>query len=309
MSTYLPHIKSIKFTKIGKNKILRKIKDVYEVKKKETLKIFYENKKGEKHLFDIQLYVKNKKLYIIITTDEDNKQCLNMYFYKNYGTEHIQFKKSYIENINKDKCGYSEKKKDKNMSGSFVLEFADELNKLLGVEVSELLDDSRINICEANLPLKIISLFKYGKTWYEKEGDFILQDDDMHKLIEDIGEYRLSTIYEQFEEIDEKHWDIMDYKNKFIDENKKKVYKLLEKINLSKNAKIKTLITKIFDRNTKLKECEQKFLWDLILEIGTRKYVKTTDDPKYKKLKRYMELNPLLYKMIKSKKDYSKKKN
>ena len=287
-------------TKIGQKKLLSIFKLSYAGKKceKDILcsYIFTKNKKKEEQIFDLNICRKKTKMYVRMTENRPNGFCLKMYFDQQRQhpkqKSYYSFKKSKIELINRGECGYANTKKSKIISGSFLLNVANHLNDLLYVDMSTLEDDSRLMICDSNVSIKIINLFKYGKTWYEREGGYKLDDKEIYKRIKIVGEMRVSELYNKLKEIDEDllKSSITDITEKKINLEKiKKVSDLLEKIKMSKNSKIKNLIPKIFERNSPFKECEQKFLWDFILGLGSRAHIKKNPE-QYKILTDYYKL-------------------
>jgi len=256
---------------------------------------FSKNNKKEKQIFNLNICKKTegKKLYLEMKiTDAKNGVCLTMSFHNKkqhskYKTI-ITFKKSKIELLNKGKCGYDKKKKTVDMSGSFVLNLANTLNDILEVDVAILEDDSRLEICESNVSLKILNLLKYGKTWYERAGGYSLNDKEIYTRAKLVGDMTVKQLYDTLLEIDNdilKH-DIFDFsviKGNTI----KKVEKILDSMGESKRTKVKTIFSKAFDRNSKLSECDQKFLWDHILQLNPRKYITKNNSGKYKIMKDY----------------------
>ena len=257
--------------------------------------VFKKNNKSEKQIFNLNLCKKkeNKKCYLEAKiTDNKNGICLTMSFHNKKRHSKYKsipvFKKSKIELLSKGKCGYNKKKKTVDMSGSFVLNLANTLNDILEVDVAVLDDDSRLELCEGNVSLKILNLLKYGKTWYERAGNYSLNDKEIYIRAKLVGEMTVKQLYDTLLEIDNdilKH-DIFDF-SKIKGNTIQKVEKILESMDESKRSKIKTVFNKAFDRNSKLKECDQKFLWDHILQLNPRKYIEKSSNGKYKILKEY----------------------
>ena len=221
--------------------------------------------------------------------------------YKDIG---ISFKNSEISQINKGMCGFDKNKKKINLTGTYILNLVDTLNKILDVKISELMDDSRIELCDSNVSLKIINLLKYGKTWYERVG-YTLNDKEIYKRNKEVGELRLSELYTTLIDIDDDVFkkEFMDFK---LDLKKiQRVETLLQKINMSKNVKIKNVIPEIFKKDTPFNECEQKFLWDSILNLQNRTYIRNTTDPKYKLIKEYYKYQRDIYTFSESTKVYT----
>lgn len=256
------------------------------------------NQKTTTNIFDLVVCekVENKKkfLNIKITDNSKNGICLTMNFHKK--KKHTKysgvygFQKSKIELLARGICGYDPKKKTINMSGSYVLNVANALNDIFQVDIAILEDDSRLNLCDTNVSIKILNLLKYGKTWYEREGNYVLDEKEIYKRAELVGNMTVKKLYDTLQEIDNDilKSDIFDFK-KLTHDNIKKVEKILEQLAENKNSKIKTIFNKAFDRNSPLKECDQYFLWSHILQLNPRKYIEKTKDEKYKFMKDYYE--------------------
>jgi len=282
--------------------LLRTIKRTYQ-KNASTcssgIRYTHEYKKGDKiqkQVFDLYMCSKKedakKFLEIKITDNTPTGICLTMRFFQN--KKHTKysgvlgFKKSKIELLSRGVCGYNKKSKTVSLSGSYVFNVANALNKVLDVDVAVLDDDSRLEICDSNVSIKILNLLKYGKTWYEREGGYVLNDKEIYKRAKSVGEMSVKKLYDTLSEIDNDFMksDLFDFK-KLSKVSIQKVEKLLEKISENKNSKIKTIFNKAFDRNSKLTECDQKFLWDHILQLNPRKYITKTKDEKYQFMKDY----------------------
>jgi len=256
---------------------------------------FTKNNKTEKQIFSLNMcnIKENGKKYLQVQITEKTKGvCLKMNFcnkkqHSKYKTM-TTFKKSKIELISKGICGYDKKKKTVNMTGSFVLNLANVLNDILEVDVAILEDDSRLEICKSNISLKILNLLKYGKTWYERAGGYSLDDKEIYKRAKLVGDMTVKQLYDTLLEIDNdmlKH-DIFDF-SKLKGDSIKKVERILDSMGESKRSKVKTIFSKAFDRNSKLKECDQKFLWEHILQLNPRKYIEKSKNGKYKIMKEY----------------------
>jgi len=295
-------------TRLGKTKFLLILREYIERNIKfKNIKYSFRHK-DEEQIFDFKLTKFNNELIIKITEETEYGVCLKMTFSKPYINydNNIAYKKSEIDNINRGNCGYKDSKKIINMSGSFSLAVADYLNIILNVSVSELRDDSRIKLCNKEKSLKILFLFKYGKTWYERAAGFKLKDKEIYDYIKNVGELRLSELYNTLLEIDNDIVKSSIDDIRYLKSDKiSMVSQLLDRINLSKNAKIKTLLIQIFQRDSPYTECEQKFLWDFILELNNRKYIRKSSDPKYKLIKQYYKLQTEMFTFSKSVKKYN----
>ena len=280
------------------NLFLIEVKKIFNAKKSScvaNIKYSFTSTKKEKQIFSLNMCKKTekKKDYLEMRiTDNKNGICLVMSFHnKKQHSKHKSipvFKKSKIELLSKGKCGYNKKKKTVDMSGSFVLNLANTLNDILEVDVAILEDDSRLELCNSNVSLKILNLLKYGKTWYERAGNYSLDDKETYKRAKIVGEMTVKQLYDILLEIDNdilKH-DIFDF-TKLKGNTIQQVEKILDSMGESKRSKIKTIFNKAFSRDSKLKECDQHFLWEHILQLNPRKYIQKSDDAKYKALKEY----------------------
>ncbi len=277
---------------------LIEVKKIYNKKSSNCVintKYSYTSTKKEKQIFSLNMcrINGNQKPYLEVRiTDDKNGICLIMSFHNKkphskYKTMPV-FKKSKIELISKGKCGYNKKKKTVNMSGSFILNLANTLNDILEVNVATLDDDSRLELCNSNVSLKILNLLKYGKTWYERAGNYSLDDKEVYKRAKLVGEMTVKQLYDVLLEIDNDmlKYDIFDM-SKLKGNSIQKVEKILDSISESKRSKVKTIFNKAFNRNSKLSECDQYFLWEHILQLNPRKYIQKSSNAKYKALKEY----------------------
>ena len=274
------------------------VKKIFNEKKSScvaNVKYSFTSTKKEKQIFSLNMCKKkeNKKCYLEVRiTDNKNGICLRMSFHnKKQHSKHKTiptFKKSKIELLSKGKCGYNKKTKTVDMSGSFVLNLANTLNDLLEVDVAILEDDSRLHLCNSNVSLKILNLLKYGKTWYERAGKYQLDDKEIYKRAELVGEMTVKQLYDALLEIDNdfRKSTILDM-SKLKEDNIKKVEKILDTMGESKRSKVKTIFAKAFDRNSILSECDQYFLWEHILQLNPRKYIRQSSNEKFKMLKEY----------------------
>lgn len=276
------------------NRFIRNIKSV--MKKKEfSLRnsySFYYNKKDKENSFNITMIRKNNTLYIKIGDAEgwnDKKTCLDMTFSK-FDEKKGSFEKSKINLINRGKCGL---KGNKLLEGSYILNLANKLNDILNVKVSILEDDSKIDIkCDdisSSMSLKMINLLKYGKTWYEREGGFKMDDKKLYLLTYFIQEIRVSDIIKYISNKSHRGLGEFEIKDKDIE----KLEKVLLKLGVQKNIKLKNLYRKAFDRKSSLNECDQYWLYEMTLMLPTRKIAKQQKDKEQKMYKKLQEFSDL----------------
>ena len=132
---------------------------------------------------------------------------------------------------------------------------ANKLNDILSVDFSRLSDDSKIETKCGAISIKMLHLIKYGKTWYEREGNFSLEDKKYYQLAKQIEEISVANLYKNLND-----QDILD-----------KMDKLLDKLGVKgRNIKIKNLVIKGFGVNSTLSLCEQKYLYENTLQLPER---------------------------------------
>lgn len=99
--------------------------------------------------------MKTGKINIYASSDKPSNTCLGMSIKKN---------KSVIRVVSKDGCGTDI------VTGTNIMEIVHEINKVFGIKKSWLDDHSHITIGGYSVRLALLSLIKYSKTWYEKNG-------------------------------------------------------------------------------------------------------------------------------------------
>ena len=285
---------------------LKICKKIYESKKvkcynpieddDDEIKFEFTSKRTKRDKFDLLIcldIVDNNKI-LLISMSSKNGHCLRMKFEglkkhsRLFGFK--SFKKSIISQISRDKCGYDNKNKSVTLNGRYILNFANRLNEIFEVDVSELEDDSKIKVCDNYISLKLLSLLKYGKTWYEREVGFKLDDKEIYKIAEKVGEMTVKKVYDVLEEIDNdmsKNKEIELKLKKLTKNNIEKVDKILKKISEGKNSKIRTIFVKAFRKDSGLNECEQQFLWDHIIKLNPREYLNKSGEERNKFMKDY----------------------
>jgi len=289
--------------KEGKKVLLDYVTNTFKGKTSTSFKnySFYIESKKMSYQFKIHCsykkpqFEKKKKLLLEIF-DKKRKYCLKFELmskkqHPNY-TNYIGFKKSYIHNINKNVCGIKKSKYLLSLSGSYILNLVDKINKIFKVEESSLSDDSRLDAISPAVHLKIIKLYEYNKTWYQKEGGFLPENHlELVQYSKDSGKLKLKDLYKYY--MDENLNEAFDKNMKYIneklvkEEDKDKVYKILKKIDLDENNNLKN-ITMAF--KSKLTNPEKLFLWKNIYALDNRINIYNSKNPEYKLIKAYLKL-------------------
>lgn len=277
--------------KEGKKILLDYVNNTFKGKNSTSFKnySFYLNDNSN-HEFKINCSYKKdiddkKKLYLNIYSNE-KKYCLK-YELKNKKKHskyslYFGFKKSFIHNINKNLCGVK-KKKYEMLSGTYILKLVEKIDKLFEVEISELDDDSRIELCGSSAThLKIIKLMEYGQTWYEKEGGYKLKNKEIYKLTEEIRKIKLNYLYNDIYENDFNR-ELLEFKLK--KEDIEKTIEILKKVKLNLNNTLKD-ISKIF-KSTIIDECEKLHIWENVYSLPKRKKLLIKDEKNFDLYKKY----------------------
>ena len=254
------------------------LRDVNSVMKK-NLQIlknysYYYLKTDEEYSYNLLFQKVKNNLHITISDGEgwnDKIVCLKLIFC-NPNKFFNTFKNSTIEKLNKGNCG---KGKRKIMTGGYILNLANKLNDILNVEYSTLEDDSKIKIknCdngEYSISLKVIELLKYGKTWYERKGGYSLDDKNIYNLTKQVQDISLSNIINYANTNIYRRISEFKLKKEDVD----KLYKILDKLNVGKNIKMKNLYLKAFSKNSNLTLCEQAHLYNMTMLLPIRKIAK-----------------------------------
>lgn len=270
------------------NEYSKMLRDINQVMKKKQINIikpysFYDIKDNIEHQFNIKFQVVDNTLEVIISDADgwnDTIQCLNMTFSKP-NDKFTMFEKSKINALNKGKCGKKISSGKKILSGKYILRLANKLNDILNVSISELNDDSKIVIDKTeypNMSLKIIELIKYGKTWYERIGDFVLDDKELYDIAKIVQEQTLSNNIDYVKNNENR--DIGEFK--LNEENLKKLDIILEKLNVGRNIKMKNLYLKAFSNDSPLSLNEQSELYYYTMLLPSRKRI-SDDEKSYSK--------------------------
>lgn len=274
------------------------IRNVKTVMKKKEVSLrnaysFYYNKKDKENSFNVSIIRKNNTLYLKISDGQgwdDKVRCLDMIF-KKYNEKKGSFEQSKIVLINRGKCGL---KGNKLLEGSYILNLANKFNEILNVKVSILQDDSKLDIkcgnISSTMSLKMINLLKYGKTWYEREGGFKMDNKKLYLLTYFVQDIKVSDIIQFISNKSNRDLGEFEIKDKDIE----KLEKVLLKLGVTKNIKLKNLYRKAFIRKSPLNDCDQYWLYQMTLSLPRRKIVEQQKDKEskmYKKLQEFSELH------------------
>jgi|ETNmetMinimDraft_8_1059916.scaffolds.fasta_scaffold02771_8 hypothetical protein len=233
-----------------------------------------------------------KKQYCLKFELKENKQHPD---YKNFRG----FKKSYIHNINKNVCGIKRSKYLLSLSGSYILNLVDKINKIFKVEESELSDDSRLELKDENgkvetrALLKIIKLYEYGKTWYQKEAGFIPIPKEINEYGVEAGKLKLKDLYGFYNDKDLRTYGLDKnqkfHNEKFVEEEDiKEVYRILKKEKLDENSNLKSVA--IAFKSKKITSSEKLKLWFKVFSLDKRKKISESQKSKYKLIHPYLNL-------------------
>jgi hypothetical protein len=172
------------------------------------------------------------------------------------------------------------------MNGKFIVQLAENINKIFKVKTSKLLDDSRLPICLENsdntavVSLKTIKLLQIGKTWYEKEAGFKLEDTKQYELAKKVQKIPLSSFL-NIATNSNLHTMTESYINSTEDlksiKQIERIETILKKVNLSKESTFQEIARDIFDfSNPEIKNCEKLEIWRTVISNNlVRKKVET----------------------------------
>ena len=284
--------------KEGKKVLLDYVTNTFKGKTSTSFKnySFYIESKKMNYEFKIHCSYKKpqfekKKKLLLELFDKKKKYCLKFELMGNKQHPDFRnfrgFKKSYIHNINKNVCGIKKSKYLLSLSGSYVLHLADKINKIFKVEESSLSDDSRLEAISPSVHLKIIKLYEYNKTWYQKEGGFLPEDHlNLVQYSKDAGKLKLKDLYKYYNDKDLRHWGIDE---QFVkEEDMNEVYKILKKEKLDENSNLKSI--SIAFKSKVIKNSEKKSLWDNIFSLTKREGISKSKKPEYKSIQAYLKL-------------------
>lgn len=216
------------------------------------------NGKKEKHNFVLKK-IKNDGLHIVLKDKSGKKPCIDIKFSSSKTTTngHIGFNKSFINYINTALCGrnMNDKYTDEKVSGTYALKLALKLNDILDVKESTLEDDSRIDICDSNVSLKLLSIYKTSKTWYHRVGNFIPVDNGIYNSYEKSKNLTVNKLLEYTQK-----GDIFSRLSK---KDLAELETLMKKIDMKYDAKIKDIILKGFSNKSPLSNCNKYRLYYL----------------------------------------------
>ena len=310
--------------KDGKERLLNYVTNTFKGKTSTSFKnySFYKKKTDEEEYWNYQFQIlctykiqnedKNdkkpkKKLFLEIfdKKKKEGKYCLRLELKSNKQHPDFKnfrgFKKSKIELLGKNICGFKKGKQTVNLSGSYILSLVDKINKIFKVEESKLEDDARLSDIGGSVMLKIIKLYEYNKTWYQKEGGYLpINHLKLSQYSKDAGKLKLKDLYKYYNDkklrqsgINERHvyfgrTDEDAYRTPANQELHNKVYKILKKEKLDENSNLKSI--SIAFKSKVIKNSEKKFLWDNIFELTKRKAISESKNPEYKLIQAYLKL-------------------
>lgn len=246
--------------------------------------------------YKIPINEKKKKLLLEIF-DKKRKYCLKFELIGNKTHPEFAnfkgFKKSYVHNINRNVCGIKKSKQLLTLSGSYVLNLVDKINKIFKVEESSLSDDSRLELqikgskeLDSRPHLKIIKLFEYGKTWYQKEGDFLPIPIELNQYGKDAGKLKLKDLYKYYNDDDLKKFGINE--RSISQDNINEILRILKKENLDENSNLKSIA--ILFKSKNIKSYEKIKLWEDVFDLTKREKISKSTKTEYKLIKSYLKL-------------------
>jgi len=252
-----------------------------------------------------------KELNIYIYTKGNKSFCLKLRLLKKKKhtefTNFYGFKESYIYNINSGLCSINKGTLSKNMTGTYLIKLVDRINTIFQVEKSSLSDDSRLELkkkdskeLDLRPSLKVIKLFEYGKTWYQKEGDFKPIPIEINQFGKDAGKLTLKELYNYYmdESIRKFGIDEQLITNKKIEDT----INILKKLDLDENSNLKKIATSFKSKN--IKDWEKIIIWDNVFNLTTREKILNSKDLKYKNIQAYLILLKYHLIQVKSVKNY-----
>jgi hypothetical protein len=285
--------------KEGKKVLLDYVTNTFKGKTSTSFKnySFYIESKKMNYEFKIHCSYKKpqfekKKKLLLELFDKKRKYCLKFELMGNKQHPDFKnfkgFKKSYIHNVNKNVCGIKKSKYLLSLSGSYVLHLADKINKIFKVEESSLSDDSRLEAIAPSVHLKIIKLYEYNKTWYQKEGGFLPENHlNLVQYSKDAGKLKLKDLYEYMNDKNLKDWSPID-EHYVKEEDIKEVYRLLKKEKLDENSNLKSI--SLAFKSKVIKNSEKLHLWDNIFSLTKREKISKSKKPEYKLIQAYLKL-------------------
>jgi len=285
--------------KEGKKVLLDYVTNTFKGKTSTSFKnySFYIESKKMNYEFKIHCsykkpqFEKKKKLLLEIF-DKKRKYCLKFELMGNKQHPDFKnfrgFKKSYIHNVNKNVCGIKKSKFLLSLSGSYILSLVDRINKIFKVEESSLSDDSRLEAIAPSVHLKIIKLYEYNKTWYQKEGGFLPENHlELVQYSKDAGKLKLKDLYKYMNDKNLKDWSPID-EHYVKEEDIKEVYRLLKKEKLDENSNLKSI--SLAFKSKVIKNSEKLHLWDNIFSLTKREKISKSKKPEYKLIQAYLKL-------------------
>ena len=243
-------------------------------------------------IYDPSESKKNIYLYIFDKKSKKDKlsYCLRLKLIGMYKKDkYYYFKKSKVENINRNVCGIKKKIISITLDGTYLIKLVKKINKIFKVKTSVLDDDARLTICDQVVKIKLVKLISEGKTWYEKNAGFRLTDEKIYKNNEIVQKTPYSYFYDimkttKFSIID---GDDLSIKEKELD----KTIDILKSYGLSKNDTLNKIIKKTFDsKNKDIKNCDKAHIYKYILDLPIRSLAYKNKDSKYNIYRNYIDL-------------------
>lgn len=226
--------------------------------------IMHNGKEEEHHFYLKKIKDKNKSKLTLILYDKDKKEygnCLDMTFEttKKVKQRYVGFRISKINFLENSICGLNSNNKiTEKVSGTFVLKLANKLNDIFEVEISKLYDYSKIKVCDNMITLPIFYIYKYGKTWYHKIGDFVPDNAELYITYE---KCKGLTIKKLVDYLTGPIKEIGDFRlrKKHLDT----IHKILDKMGKTTKITIKNAIVDAFNKKSILSDCEKYDLFKI----------------------------------------------
>lgn len=238
---------------------------------------------------------KNVFLYIFDKKNKKDKEsvCLRFKLSDMYKKDKFYyFKKSKVEQINRGVCGIKNGKLMITIDGTYIVKLIGILNKMFKVEKSILDDDSKLELCDVTMKIKLIKLISEGKTWYEKTGGFRLNDENIYKNTEIAAKESFDYYYNIMKNTKMSFYDgdMSRLNEKKLDE----VVEIIKKHDLSVNDSIRKITLKIFN-SKKVSDCEKAIIYEYILDLPVRNLAVKDTDKKFNAYRAYVKLNSQIF--------------
>lgn len=240
----------------------------------------------------------SKKDIFLYIFDKDNRKdrqsyCLRLKLINMYKKDkYYYFKKSKVENINRGICGIKKNKLVTTIDGTYLVKLVTKINKIFKVEKSMLDDDSKLDLCDVTMKIKLIKLISEGKTWYEKAGGFRLTDENIYKNTEIAAKESYQYYYDIMKNIKMSMFDgdMIRHDEKKLD----KAVDIIKKHGLSMKDSIRKIILKIFNSKV-VDNCEKAIIYESVLDLPVRNKAFKDADKKYDAYRAYVNLNKQIF--------------